>query len=301
MIKIDGEKIKLLREQQGLTQLYMATAVGVTTDTISRWENKRYPSIKEENAQKLAETLEVEVEEILLAETEDLKNEENEKNVSNQPPRTNIYSPKRKKAPLFIVLGIVVLIGCIFWSARYFMKPDVAAELRAERFMPERSLPGSPFPVVVEVYHQDSDGVSIILKESLPENSEVLQTLPSQGASSNSEEIKWLKKIDGTTRFSYLVKINSAEYREYNFTGTISTAAETGNIAVSGNNTISLGPYHWADKNGDNSISDQEILTVFDYYSGIDDFTIDIEFIEKMWLGSKYTWDESTQKISITP
>lgn len=301
MIKIDGEKIKLLREQQGLTQLYMATAVGVTTDTISRWENKRYPSIKEENAQKLAETLEVEVEEILLAETEDVKNEENEKNVSNQPPRTNIYSPKRKKAPLFIVLGIVVLIGCIFWSARYFMKPDVAAELRAERFMPERSLPGSPFPVVVEVYHQDSDGVSIILKESLPENSEVLQTLPSQGASSNSEEIKWLKKIDGTTRFSYLVKINSAEYREYNFTGTISTAAETGNIAVSGNNTISLGPYHWADKNGDNSISDQEILTVFDYYSGIDDFTIDIEFIEKMWLGSKYTWDESTQKISITP
>lgn len=301
MIKIDGEKIKLLREQQGLTQLYMATAVGVTTDTISRWENKRYPSIKEENAQKLAETLEVEVEEILLAETEDVKNEENEKNVSNQPPRTNIYSPKRKKAPLFIVLGIVVLIGCIFWSARYFMKPDVAAELRAERFMPERSLPGSPFPVVVEVYHQDSDGVSIILKESLPENSEVLQTLPSQGASSNSEEIKWLKKIDGTTRFSYLVKINSAEYREYNFTGTISTAAETGNIAVSGNNTISLGPYHWADKNGDNSISDQEILTVFDYYSGIDDFTIDIEFIEKMWLGSTYTWDESTQKISITP
>lgn len=301
MIKIDGEKIKLLREQQGLTQLYMATAVGVTTDTISRWENKRYPSIKEENAQKLAETLEVEVEEILLAETEDVKNEENEKNVSNQPPRTNIYSPKRKKAPLFIVLGIVVLIGCIFWSARYFMKPDVAAELRAERFMPERSLPGSPFPVVVEVYHQDSDGVSIILKESLPENSEVLQTLPSQGASTNSGEIKWLKKIDGTTRFSYLVKINSAEYREYNFTGTISTAAETGNIAVSGNNTISLGPYHWADKNGDNSISDQEILTVFDYYSGIDDFTIDIEFIEKMWLGSKYTWDESTQKISITP
>jgi len=298
MIKIDGEKIKLLREQQGLTQLYMATAVGVTTDTISRWENKRYPSIKEENAQKLAETLEVEVEEILLVETED---EENEKNFSDEPSRTYAKPPKTKNIPLFILLGIVFVIGCSFLIGRYLMKPDTAAELRAERFMPERSLPGSPFPVVIEVYHQDSDGVSIILKESLPENCEVLQTLPSQGSSTNNGEIKWLKKIDGKTRFSYLVKIDSAEYREYNFTGTIATANQTGNIAVSGNSTIQLGPYHWADKNGDNSISDQEILTVFDYYSGIDDFTIDIEFIEKMWLGSTYTWDEDAQKISITP
>jgi len=298
MIKIDGVKIKLLREQQGLTQLYMATAVGVTTDTISRWENKRYPTIKEENAQKLAETLEVEVEEILLAETE---KEDNENNFSDEPSRTYTQSPKSKNVPLIIALGIVLAIGCSFLIGRYFMKPDLASELRAERFMPERSLPGSPFPVVIEVNHQDSDGVSIILKESLPENSEVLQTLPSQGSSTNNGEIKWLKKVDGKTRFSYLVKIDSAEYREYNFTGTIATANQTGNITVSGNSTIQLGPYHWADKNGDYRISDQEILTVFDYYSGIDDFTIDIEFIEKMWLGSTYTWNENTQKISITP
>ena len=70
---------------------------------------------------------------------------------------------------------------------------------------------------------------------------------------------------------------------------------------MSGTNTIQLGPFHWADSDGDNIISDQEILTVFDYYSGIDDFTVDIEFIEKMWLGSKYTWDEKAQKISISP
>jgi DNA-binding transcriptional regulator YiaG len=46
MVKIDGSKVKQLREQNGLTQLYVATAVQVTTDTISRWENKRYPTIK---------------------------------------------------------------------------------------------------------------------------------------------------------------------------------------------------------------------------------------------------------------
>ena len=65
MIKIDGGKIKRLREQQGLTQLYLATAVQVTTDTISRWENRRYPSIKKENGLKLAEALNVELQEIL--------------------------------------------------------------------------------------------------------------------------------------------------------------------------------------------------------------------------------------------
>ena len=46
MVKIDGARVRRLREQKGLTQLYVATAVQVTTDTISRWENKRYPSIK---------------------------------------------------------------------------------------------------------------------------------------------------------------------------------------------------------------------------------------------------------------
>ena len=65
MIRIDGSKIRQIREQKGLTQLYVATAVDVTTDTVSRWENKRYPSIKKENGQKLAEALEVELEAIL--------------------------------------------------------------------------------------------------------------------------------------------------------------------------------------------------------------------------------------------
>ena len=59
MVKIDGSKVRQIREQKGLTQLYIATAVDVTTDTVSRWENKRYPSIKKENGLRLAEALEV--------------------------------------------------------------------------------------------------------------------------------------------------------------------------------------------------------------------------------------------------
>ena len=65
-VRIDGDRIKALRLQKGLTQLYLASFVGVTTDTISRWENKKIPSIKRENALKLAEALEVSLDEILL-------------------------------------------------------------------------------------------------------------------------------------------------------------------------------------------------------------------------------------------
>ena len=64
-LKIDGEVIRRLREEQGLTQLYVAKVVGVTSDTISRWENNRYPRIKTANAQRLAEALETEVDAIV--------------------------------------------------------------------------------------------------------------------------------------------------------------------------------------------------------------------------------------------
>ena len=68
IVALDGAKVKKVREAKKLTQLYVASVVGVTTDTISRWENNRYPSIKRDNAEKLAVALEVELEEILKQE-----------------------------------------------------------------------------------------------------------------------------------------------------------------------------------------------------------------------------------------
>ncbi|RMF44936.1 MAG: XRE family transcriptional regulator, partial [Deltaproteobacteria bacterium] len=64
-VSIDGRVIRQIREDKKLTQLYVAKVVGVTTDTISRWENNRYPSIKRDNALLLSEALEVPVETLL--------------------------------------------------------------------------------------------------------------------------------------------------------------------------------------------------------------------------------------------
>ena len=90
MIKIDGTKIRRIREQKGLTQLYVATAVEVTTDTVSRWENKRYPSIKKENGVKLAQALEVTLDEILDSVPEVKATDRN----SQQPEQNNSADAK---------------------------------------------------------------------------------------------------------------------------------------------------------------------------------------------------------------
>jgi len=68
---IDATEVKRIREGKQLTQFYVSKVVGVTTDTISRWENNRYPTIRRENALKLAEALEVPLADILLKPAEE--------------------------------------------------------------------------------------------------------------------------------------------------------------------------------------------------------------------------------------
>lgn len=93
MVKIDGAKIRQLRESKGLTQLFLATSVEVTTDTISRWENKRYPTIKRENGIKLAEALEVELDDILDHSDAEAAAEESEGDAQEQADTQTVTPP----------------------------------------------------------------------------------------------------------------------------------------------------------------------------------------------------------------
>lgn len=65
-VQLDGSTVRKIREKQKLTQYYISKVVGVTIDTVSRWENNRYPTVRRENALLLSEALEVPIEEILL-------------------------------------------------------------------------------------------------------------------------------------------------------------------------------------------------------------------------------------------
>lgn len=294
MIKIDGHKIKQLREGQGLTQLYVATVVEVTTDTISRWENKRYPTIKRENALKLAEALEAELDDILLKENEnsDAPDEVLESQLAeNKPNSSRVYAT----IAILIIILSVSTVGLL-----HFRKAQPI--IHAQRIMPSNTITGLPFPVVIKVHSSSSEPISLILKENLPENCEILVTSPPAASSFEKGEIKWIQKINNTSRFAYLVKIVGEAGNKVVFSGSLAISqGDNTPIKVSGRNSVQLGTFHWADNDGNNQIDDQEILNVFDRYSDIDDFKIDIDLIERMWLGSSYTWDTEKKLISVAP
>ncbi|MCP4338918.1 MAG: helix-turn-helix transcriptional regulator [Desulfobulbaceae bacterium] len=298
MVKINGSKIKLLREQQGLTQLYLATAVEVTTDTISRWENRRYPSIKRDNGLKLAEALNVQLEELLEEITEEHEPETLSPELPQKtPPHQNPQPRIAKNWPLLILSGTIFCIIIAFiW---FFVHSSPSISFSAERIVPPHYIEGQPFPVVIKVTGAPDVATALIIKETLSENGTIHTTSPKVAAGGlKNNQIRWLKKINNKGLFAYVVTISGKEASEITFTGTAAISHDS-ELSIEGQNTIAIGLHHWADTDKDNIISDDEILTVYDQYSEITDIDLDIDLIEEIWLGSEYLWDTETASFKI--
>jgi transcriptional regulator with XRE-family HTH domain len=302
MVKIDGSKIKRLREEQGLTQLYLATAVHVTTDTISRWENRRYPSIKKENGIKLAEALNVHLDE-LLEHAESTPGEEVQAAIALPPsPRTSggLKTGWRKVWPLFVL--IVTLLSGLFsflWFSP-FSAPEIT--IAAERTVPGHCVAGQPFPVLIRVTGvPEEKSTALIVREQLPANATILKVSPElSGGGLKNDMIKWLKKINDTAVFAYVIKVSGAEGEAINFYGTAAISGDSGPPPpISGDGMTTIGHFHWADTDNDNHISDSEILAVHDQYGEIEGIDLDIDLIENMWLGTGYKWNEVTAVFEI--
>jgi len=297
MVKIDGAKIKQLREQQGLTQLYLATAVEVTTDTISRWENRRYPSIKRDNGLKLAEALNVQLEDLLEDELEESQSTESpaldlkEKHDIQETAGSGQRNNRRLIGIAATLLGLVLII---IW---YLLQPATPGPFTAERIVPAHCISGQPFPVIIHV--SGAPATALILKETIPDNSTVHATSPKVAAGGlKNNQIKWLKKIDGQSVFAYMISVSGKEEEIISLAGTaaISGGSES---PIQGRSSSTISHFHWADTNMDNVISDDEILAVYDQYSEITDIDLDIDLIEEIWLGSEYRWDPDAARFKI--
>ncbi len=303
MVKIDGAKVKMLREQQGLTQLYLATAVEVTTDTISRWENKRYPSIKKDNGLKLAEALNVPLEEILeISEEEQTKTTPfTEQSVNPQLPDTNfdqLSADPKKNHFLVILFSGIILIFFLFFTWYAFYTPSLSS-FSAVRILPPHSISGEPFPVIIEVSGAPEKAIALIIKETIPENGTVLATSPVITANGQkNNQIKWLKKIKNTATYVYVAKVSGKNEEAVKFSGTAAIRDDS-EMLINGDDTMLINEHHWADTDADNTISDDEILAVYDQYSEITDIDLDIDLIEELWLGSEYLWDNSTSTFKV--
>lgn len=303
MVKIDGAKIKQLRERQGLTQLYLATAVEVTTDTISRWENRRYPSIKKDNGLKLAEALNVSLKDIL----EDIPVPPEEHEQPDAPQLQEIASvaggPQKgrsgikKSWPLLILSGtLFAIILAFIW---YFVHFPPAGALIAERIVPAHVIDGQPFPVIIQVTGAPDRDTALIIKETLASGLTVHATSPAASGGLKNNQIKWLKKIRNRAFFVYVASVTGKEGDTVIFHGTAAISSDP-EASITGKNILTIGHYHWADSNKDSIISDDEILAVYDQYSGITDIDFDIDLIEEIWLGSAYRWDAAAARFIIT-
>lgn len=284
-VAIDGNRVRSIRETKRLTQLYVANVVGVTTDTISRWENNRYPSIKKENAQKLAEALEVPLEEILRQ----------EEATTAEPPSPTL--PPSSRGPWRKTGLVAVMVGLSALALILVLYRSHAPDPAATRWVPRFAAPGEVLPVQIKVSRQTSDAFAFILKERLPAALQFVNSSPPRSAAqSSATDIKWLVPA-GAARvtISYTVRVpvtqpqGKVEFRK----GEIVQYRGDENRAegVAGGGEIRIGAYHWADSNGDGRIDDDEIMPAYYICEEMKGLGLDWAMIEEIWSGKGYTWD----------
>ncbi|HEY6837458.1 MAG TPA: helix-turn-helix transcriptional regulator, partial [Geobacteraceae bacterium] len=276
-------------EEKKLTQLYVASVVGVTTDTISRWENNRYPTIKRENAEKLAAALDV-----ALA---DIERREEPPVAEEEPPP---LAPKtgRRFLLAFLAIAVVVVAGIIV--ARLSPPP-----LAAVRWLPRFTPPGEAVPVQIKVNRRGSGQEGFIIRERLPSGWRFVNASPPVApGETRGGELKWLiAGGSGQVVVSYTAlpppasPLNSTASFSGNIvvhTGGMSHAEETG-----GSRSITIAPFHWADTNGDGRIDDNEIMPAYYLTEEMRGLGLDWKGIETIWSARGYRWDPDTRRFEL--
>lgn len=307
-VDINGHKIRILREQRGVTQLYLATVVGVTTDTISRWENRRYPSIKLDNAKKLAEALEVSLDDLL---------EEAGADAPAAPPgdieAVEAQTPAvvtrwaragalmgRYRAWLAGGVGLAVIIA-VAVAVFVVNRPGV----NAIRIMPEHTGPNLAFPVKILMAGDAETTGTLLIRE------EVMAEVAATGGSAEGpprqfgKNPRWIGKLqEGKAAFLYLVepdkRIRPGE--EIRITGDlIAREGQTSGDAIGGLGRIMVTLYHWADSDKNYVISDAEIRAAYETYSVPGENLLNFSALEELWLAGGYTWSKKSQSFIAAP
>ncbi len=291
-VAIDGGVIRRIREEHKLTQLYVAKVVGVTTDTVSRWENNRYPTIKRDNALKLAEALEVDLEEIL--QKEDTETAENY-------PRQKIQS----KYWLFLLLlagaGLLLLVFLFQFNS------TPVPILQATRILPRYAAPGSHILIQIKL-SATRPLKGMILKETFPSGWHLLASEPVVShLDSDSGVARWIfRKPLVSSRVFYILEVpeNIPLNTDVSISGELiaNPDGHRTSVIVQSIGKMEIRPFHWADMNGDQVIDDLEILEVSDLTEIAKTLNLDWDQIEAIWETGGYRWDsEKKQFVPVSP
>lgn len=285
---LEGQALKRIREEKRLTQLYVSKVVGVTTDTISRWENNRYPSVRRENALKLAEALEVPIEELLL----------------KPEPVPEPLPPAKAPWPWTVggLLLIIVLTGTLVaLIGKLSRQPPPPASITAERILPGFAAPGAAIPVQVRMTQRSGEG-GYILREYLPKGWKLLQSNPPASSLDNDNGmVRWIVKSgDDRERIVYLVGVdrNAKAGSVGIFQGEVVAGSGESQAAVpvQGVGQVAVAPILWADLNGDGRIDDGEMLEASHTVDAMAGVHLDWLELERLWNAGGYRWDDGKSR-----
>lgn len=297
---LDGAAVRRIREEKRLTQLYVAKVVGVTTDTISRWENNRYPTVRRENLFKLAEALESPAHLLVKA---DLFAEESDAATSDNIEGE--VSPSKKTAPTsspFLYLGmLVLLLGAGLFFYRWLSPPtsnsqSVPADFAASRTLPRYAAPGMIIPVRLRLNVDDATK-RYIIREHFPPGWEVIEAAPPASSIDNQDGMaRWIVKPgEKRSLIVYLVRVDerSPLGMVARFRGEIVANLDEKNQAIAsvGETEMSVGPYSWSDLNGDSTIDDAEMLEASLAFEELEGVHLDWKELERIWDAGQYRFD----------
>ncbi len=294
-VAIDGGIIRRIREEKRLTQLYVAKVVGVTTDTVSRWENNRYPTIMRDNAQKLAEALEVDLDSILMQEDE-----------TNNSVEANL--PVKSKVIRWILLFLVT--AAVLCTVVFLLNPrnQSAAPplLQAKRFLPPYAAPGSRILIQVEL-SAEKTMKGMILKETFPPGWRLVEAQPTVSHLDESTRVaRWIfRKPLQKIRVYYILQVpeDIQPDSDLTFSGELiaNSEGERTSVEVQTVGMMEVKACHWADKNCDHIIDDVEILELSDLTDEADSLHLDWDLIENIWEVGAYRWQGESKKFVPVP
>ena len=285
-VQLDGSAIRRIREEQKLTQFYIAKVVGVTTDTVSRWENNRYPTVRRDNAVLLAEALEVPVEDILL----------------------DVASTGKHAVGFRFSLMTYLLIGvfCVLSSfGLYFYLNRIHVDdyqLSVQRLLPPHASVATHLPVrvLIEISSGTIDGM--VLRENFPKGFKLIEADPIPSSLDNiNGSARWiLQSVTRPLLVSYLLQpdpsIVPGDTLRFQGDLIVHSSGENNTAMVAGDTLIPVDNYHWADANRDLIIDDGEALDASVTSIAMENVHVDWDLIEAIWEAGRYRFDSEKQK-----
>lgn len=296
-VAVDGTSLRRIREEKRLTQLYVSKVVGVTTDTVSRWENNRYPTIKRDNAVKLAEALEVDLEEILKKEVQDQLAKE------IQPSFLSVS----RLWPFTAVVAAIVMVGFLLaWFFLLQQSPLPDPQLGARRLLPPHIAPGHELLVQV-VLSAETPLKGMILKEEFPRGWEFISAEPEAAIVDLTAGVaRWIFRNPKTPlHLYYRLRVPHDEPLEKKITisGELIANPEGKQfvLPVSADQHTSIRPFHWADTNADYVIDDMEILVFSELTETTSELDDEWYLVEQIWHSGFYRWDNVLFRFDLSP